>query len=193
VSEFALKNLLSGFEFLSCIPGSIGGGIIMNSGCYGEDISKILISIETINLKGEIKIIDREKINFKYRGSDLPNDLIILSAKYRGKIESKENIQKKQLKLISKKKIDQPSKIKTCGSTFKNPNNFKAWQLIKKSNCDKMEVGEIKISEKHCNFFVNKGKGTSKEIEKLISEIKKKVYEKTGINLELEIKIIGTK
>ncbi len=105
VSEFALKNLLSGFEFLSCIPGSIGGGIIMNSGCYGEDISKILISIETINLKGEIKIIDREKINFKYRGSDLPNDLIILSAKFRGKIESKENIQKKQLKLISKKKL----------------------------------------------------------------------------------------
>ena len=95
--------------------------------------------------------------------------------------------------LVDKKKKDQPSKIKTCGSTFKNPKNKKAWMLIKNSGCAGMKIGDACISEKHCNFFVNKGNAKSKDFEELIDKVKKKVYEKTGINLELEIQIIVQK
>ncbi len=191
ISDFATENSLAGLEFLSCIPGSIGGSIIMNSGCYGHDISKILQSIKTIDHQGNIKEINQNEIKFGYRESDLPKNLIILSAKLRGDLLKKDVIKNKQLELIKKKKNSQPSQIKTCGSTFKNPKNMKAWQLIKESNCDKLFVGDAKISEKHCNFFVNNGKATTSEIESLINEVKTKVLKKTGIKLELEIKIIG--
>ena len=107
-------------------------------------------------------------------------------------IDDKDKIEKKQLKLIEKKKLSQPSQIKTCGSTFKNINkNKKAWMLIKEAGCEDFEEGDAIISQKHCNFFVNKGKAKSADIEKLIKKVKKKVQEKTGVNLELEIKIIG--
>ena len=191
ISDFAKNNSVSGFEFLSCIPGSIGGGVRMNSGCYGEEISKILLSIEVMDQKGNIKLIKKEKINFFYRGCDLPEDLIILSVKLKGALSNKVEIEKKQEKLMNKKKNDQPTQVKTCGSTFKNFKKQKAWELIKNSGCDKMQVGQAKISEKHCNFFINNGKTNSKEIEELISKVKNQVFDKTGINLELEIKIIG--
>ena len=112
---------------------------------------------------------------------------------FRGKIDNKNNIQKKIRNLIERKKRDQPSKIKTCGSTFKNPENFNAWKLIKDSGCAGMRVGDAHISEKHCNFFVNRGHAKSSDLEKLITNVKKKVLDKTGINLELEIQIIGEK
>ena len=110
-----------------------------------------------------------------------------------GEKSDKQYIQKKMNDLIKQKKNGQPSKIKTCGSTFKNPNNNKAWKLIKNSGCAGMKVGDAHISQKHCNFFVNMGNAKSKDLEKLIYQVKKKVLEKTGINLELEIQIIGTK
>lgn len=191
VSEFAKINNISGMEFLSCIPGSIGGAIIMNSGCYGTDMSKILQSINTINQKGEEKTIDRSEIEFSYRNSNLPNDNIIISAILKGSISSKSLIEKKQRKLIQKKKESQPNQIKTGGSTFKNAEGKKAWMLIKESGCDKLYVGDAKISTKHCNFFINNGKATSSDIEQLINKVKKEVKVKSGIELELEIKIIG--
>ncbi len=192
LAEFAFNNSISGFEFLSCIPGSIGGGIKMNSGCYGEEISKILSSIEVMDLNGKIKELEREKINFSYRGCDLPNDLLILSAKFKGNLSNKSDIQKKQIDLINRKKKSQPTQVKTCGSTFKNSKNKKAWELIKNSGCDKIKVGQAQISEKHCNFFINNGKTNSSEIEELINKVKKEVFNSTGVNLELEIKIIGS-
>jgi len=191
VSDFAAEKALAGFEFLSCIPGSIGGGVKMNTGCYGEDISKILISIKVIDLKGNIKEINASNINFFYRGTDLPEDLIILSAKFKGLSSKKKEIIKKQSRLISTKKKSQPSQIKTCGSTFKNPINKKAWALIKESNCDKLSFGQAQMSKKHCNFVVNNGNATAEEIEKLIKKVKSDVFIKTGINLELEIQVIG--
>tara|TARA_B100000686_G_scaffold324332_1_gene379903 strand:- start:421 stop:1317 length:897 start_codon:yes stop_codon:yes gene_type:complete len=191
LSDFATKNSLTGFEFLSCIPGSVGGGIKMNSGCYGEDISNIIFSVEVMDQDGNIKELKKNQINFFYRGCDLKDDLIILSAKFKGHLSEKNDIEKKQLQLIQQKKKSQPSRIKTCGSTFKNPNNKKAWELIKESNCEKMSVGNAKISEKHCNFFVNEGNASSKDIEELIKKVKEKVFKKTNVNLELEIKIIG--
>ena len=193
ISDFASENSISGLEFLSCIPGSIGGGVIMNSGCYGEDISKILISFKAIDFSGNILEIKKEKINFQYRSANLPDDLIILSVKLQGRPGDKNQIIEKQLKLITDKKKNQPSKVKTCGSTFKNPKNKKAWELIKISDCNKLNIGDAKISDLHCNFFVNEGKASADQIEELINLVKKTVLLKTGVNLDLEIKIIGVK
>ena len=193
VSNFALENSLTGFEFLSCIPGAIGGGIRMNSGCYGEDISKILVSIQVMDLHGKIKIIQSSGVKFFYRGCNLEDNLIFVSATFRGKKDKKINIQKKINNLIKQKNKDQPYKIKTCGSTFKNPENNKAWKLIKNSGCAGMCIGDARISEKHCNFFINKGNAKSEDLENLIYQVRRKVLDKTGINLELELQIIGEK
>jgi UDP-N-acetylmuramate dehydrogenase len=193
VSNFALENSLSGFEFLSCIPGTIGGGIRMNSGCYGEDISKILISVQVMDLSGKLKVVHSSDIKFSYRGCNLDNSLIFISATFKGKNDSNPNIQKKIINLVERKKKDQPSKIKTCGSTFKNPENNKAWSLIKDSGCAGMKMGDAHISEKHCNFFVNKGNAKSQDLENLIYQVKNRVLNKTGIKLELELEIIGEK
>ncbi len=193
IANFAKENELSGLEFLSCIPGSIGGAVIMNSGCYGDDISKILVSITAIDINNcTTKEIKSEEIKFVYRSANLPKNLIITSVKLKGKKTVKDIIEKKQKFLINKKKLSQPSQVKTCGSTFKNlSGEKKAWQLIKKSGCEKFSVGDAIISNKHCNFFVNNGNAKSSDIEKLIKKVKQTVKQKMGINLELEIKIIG--
>ena len=193
VSNFALENSLSGFEFLSCIPGTIGGGIRMNSGCYGEDISKILVSVQVMDLSGKVRVIHSSNIKFSYRGCDLDNSLIFISATFKGKNENNINIKKKIDNLVERKKLDQPSKIKTCGSTFKNPQKNKAWSLIKNSGCAGMKIGDAYISEKHCNFFVNKGNAKSRDLENLIHKVESKVLNKTGVKLELELEIIGEK
>ena len=191
IADFAMENSLTGLEFLACIPGSIGGAVRMNTGCYGDDISKIFHSIKTINIQGEIKEILAKDIKFSYRGSKLEQNLIITSVKLIGKEGLKKEIEEKQKAMVERKKNSQPSQIKTCGSTFKNTKDKKAWELIKESNCERLKVGDAEISEKHCNFFVNKGNATSKDLEELINKVKNTVYQKTKVNLELEIKIIG--
>ena len=191
VSNFALENQLKGFEFLSCIPGTIGGGIRMNSGCYGEDISKLLISVQVMDLKGKMRVVYASDIKFSYRKCNIKDDLIFVSASFLGKNDDSKNIKEKINKLVERKKTDQPSQIKTCGSTFKNPEKNKAWSLIKDSGCSGMSVGDAYISKKHCNFFVNKGKAKSKDLEDLIKKVKSTVLNKTGIKLELELEIIG--
>jgi len=193
VANFAMANNLKNLEFLSCIPGSIGGAIIMNSGCYDSDISKFIISIKVLDKKKMIESeIKKEDIKFSYRGTDLSNDFIILSAKLKCSLGDKNEIEKVQNELIERKKISQPSQIKTCGSTFKNINgDKKAWMLIKEAGCNNYSEGDAVISKKHCNFFVNNGKARSRDIENLVKKVQKKVLEKTGINLELEIKIVG--
>ena len=195
VANYAKENNVGNLEFLSCIPGSIGGAIIMNSGCYENDISKILISLRAIDKK-KLSVIEikKEDINFLYRGTNLPDDLIITSAKLKGTTSVKEKIEKRQTDFIKKKKTSQPNQIKTCGSTFKNiSENKKAWMLIKEAGCEGYREGDAIISQKHCNFFVNNGNAKSSDIENLINKVKKKVQEKTGLNLELEIKIVGEK
>tara|TARA_A100001011_G_scaffold80312_1_gene83421 strand:+ start:282 stop:1190 length:909 start_codon:yes stop_codon:yes gene_type:complete len=195
VANYAKENNVGNFEFLSCIPGSVGGAIIMNSGCYGNDISKILISIRVIDKK-KLSVIEikKEDIKFSYRGTDLSSDLIIISAKFKGAVVEKEKIEKKQSSFIEKKKSSQPSQIKTCGSTFKNiSKDKKAWMLIKEAGCEDYTEGDAMISQKHCNFFVNNGNANALDIENLINKVKKKVQEETGVDLELEIKIVGEK
>ena len=195
VANFAKENNVGNLEFLSCIPGSVGGAIVMNSGCYDYDMSQVLLSIQAVDKK-KLSVIEikKEDIKFSYRGTNLPNDLIIISAKLKGVVGVTEIIEKKQLDFIKKKKSSQPSQIKTCGSTFKNiSKDKKAWMLIKESGCEDYREGDAMISHKHCNFFVNNGNAKSSDIENLINKVKKKVQEKTGVNLELEIKIVGEK
>ncbi len=193
LSDFAKQKSITGFEFLSCIPGSIGGAITMNSGCYDYDISQIFFSLKGINFSGNLKSFNKGDVKFFYRGNNLPKDLIILSAVFEGGALNKREIESRQMKLINQKKESQPNKIKTCGSTFKNPQDKKAWKLIRSSNCSNLNIGGARMSSQHSNFFLNSGSATSSDIENLIEEVRKKVFLKTGINLELEIKIIGEK
>ena len=196
LSNFALKNTITGLEFLSCIPGSIGGAIRMNAGCYGYDISKCIASIQTVDRNAIVRTIKSEKINFFYRGSDLSDDLIFLSGTFKGKKQNGKKIKERMEKLLAIKKKSQPTGIKTCGSTFKNPTNQtqkKAWELIKEAQCENMKIGDATISEKHSNFFVNQGSATSNDMENLINLVREKVFNTTGIKLELELQIIGEK
>ena len=159
-----------------------------------------LYSISSLGYKNLIELSSKSYLDSNEKSdphchiNDLKNtneDLIILSVRLRGNLANKIDIEKKQTKLLNDKKNSQPTQVKTCGSTFKNQANLKAWQLIKNSGCDKIQVGQAKISEKHCNFFINNGKTNSKEIEELINKVRDQVFAKTGVNLELEIKIIG--
>ena len=195
LAEYAANNNLTGFEFLYCIPGTIAGGVIMNSGCYGSDISKVVLSISVIDMNGEIKIIDNKDINFSYRHSSLTKNQIITNIEMKGSSLEKNKVLKIMKNLKNKKDLEQPQKIKTGGSTFKNPNNSnkKAWQLIKESGCADLKVGGIKLSNLHCNFLENLGKASSEDAENLIENIKKEVFKKTNINLELELEVVGTK
>ena len=193
LSEFALENSVSGFEFLSCIPGSIGGGIRMNSGCFGSEFKDILISVQAVNLLGEILTIPAKDINFNYRSCDLPKDLIFLSATFEGNKKKKEEIKETINIFKTKKEKAQPTKIKTGGSTFKNPikqTNKKVWEIIKKSVPDDISFGDAAISNKHTNFFINKGNASYKDMKKLIDYVKESVKNKTGVNLDLEIILV---
>jgi len=193
VSEFAIENELSGFEFLSCIPGTVGGGITMNAGCFGKEFKDILISIQAIDKLGNMKTIHSKDIKFEYRKSNLPDDLIFLSASFKGMKSNQKDILEETNKLKAKKDENQPTKIKTSGSTFKNPINQsqkKVWELIKESVPLDHSIGDACISSKHCNFFVNKGNAKFEDMKKLVDYVSKRVFEKTGINLEKEIKIL---
>ncbi len=193
LSDFAINHSLSGFEFLSCIPGTIGGGIKMNAGCFGKEFKDILLSIQAIDRFGKVVTINSKDINFEYRKNNLPNDLIFLSASFKGVKAQMNDIKKKTVFLKEKKNKSQPSKIKTSGSTFKNPisqTDKKVWELIKECVPLDQKFGDAHISNKHCNFFVNGGNATFKDMNKLIEFVSKKVLEKTGIKLEKEIKIL---
>ena len=194
VAEFASENSVGGLEFLSCIPGSIGGGIRMNSGWFGAEFKDILLSVQAIDRAGKVLTIPSSSIKFSYRAIDLPKDLIFLSASFKGQFKKK-NIAKREIEILKAKKDEtQPTQVKTGGSTFKNPikqTDKKVWELIKSSVPNNTSFGDATISEKHFNFFVNKNKATFQEMKKLIDFVKKNVKKKTGINLDLEIEIVG--
>ena len=193
LSEFAMNNDLGGFEFLSCIPGTVGGGIKMNAGCFGREFKDILISIQAINKIGQVITIPAKDIIFKYRDSNLPDNLIFLSASFKGKKKNSNLIDKEMTELKKKKEEAQPTRIKTSGSTFKNPlhqTEKKVWQLIKESVSLEKSFGDACISKKHCNFFVNKGDAKFDDMKKLIEFVSESVLKKTGVKLETEIKIL---
>jgi len=194
VAEFASENDIGGLEFLSCIPGTIGGGIRMNSGCFETEFKDILLSVQAIEKTGKVLTIPYQSIKFEYRKSNLPKNLIFLSASFKGEFKKK-NMVKKDIEILKEKKEKtQPTRIKTGGSTFKNPINQtdkKVWELIKFSVPKNTFFGDATISEKHCNFFVNKKNATYGDMKKLIDFVKSNVKEKMGVDLELEIEIVG--
>ena len=193
LSAFASENNIGGLEFLSCIPGTVGGGLRMNSGCFKKEFKDILVSVQAIDRTGKITTIQASKINFSYRQNDLDKNLIFLSASFKGEFKEKKEIQEYTKIIKNKKDYTQPTKIKTGGSTFKNPikqTDKKVWELIKKSVPLDTKFGDAEISNKHCNFFVNKNNATFKDMKNLIDFVKENVKLKTGINIETEIEII---
>ncbi|MDC3410494.1 UDP-N-acetylmuramate dehydrogenase [Candidatus Pelagibacter ubique] len=193
LSDFALNNGIGGFEFLACIPGTIGGGLKMNAGCFNKEFKDVLVSIQAIDKNGQVLTIPASKVIFKYRSNDLKEDLIFLSASFKGTKKNKEEIENEVLELKKKKNKAQPTKLKTSGSTFKNPidqTDKKVWELIKDSVPLDISFGDAHISNKHCNFFVNKNNASFEDMNKLIEFVKTSVEKKTGIVLEKEIKIL---
>ena len=181
LSEFAQDNEIGGFEFLACIPGTVGGGLKMNAGCFDKEFKDILISIQAIDKSGNVITLPASKVSFEYRNSNIPNDLIFLSASFKGEKKDKDTIKKKVLELKKKKESNQPTKIKTSGSTFKNPINQtdkKVWELIKDSVPLNTTFGDACISDKHCNFFVNKNNASFKDMIKLIEFVSENVKKK---------------
>ena len=193
LSEFAMENGIGGLEFLACIPGTVGGGLKMNAGCFNREFKDILVSIQAIDRHGRVVTITADKVLFEYRNNDLSEDLIFLSASFKGEKKNQDKIKKSIIELRNRKDESQPTKIKTSGSTFKNPisqTNKKVWELIKESVPLDTSFGDAYISNKHCNFFVNKNNASFNDMYKLIEFVKESVEKKTGIKLEKEIKIL---
>ena len=165
----------------------------MNAGCFGKEFKDILLSIQAIDALGNVITIPAEQIKFEYRKTSLSDDLVFLSASFKGIKGDVKEIKNLTNELKLKKEKAQPTRIKTSGSTFKNPisqTKKKVWELIKDSVPLDKSFGDACISDKHCNFFVNKGNATFEDMSKLIDFVSKKVLEKTGISLEKEIKIL---
>tara|TARA_Y100001936_G_C16051569_1_gene658161 strand:- start:498 stop:1400 length:903 start_codon:yes stop_codon:yes gene_type:complete len=191
LAKFALKNSIKDFEFFRGIPGSVGGAIKMNAGCYGHQTADNLKKILVLDKNGEFKKIKIDDLHLGYRSSRINDECIILQAYFNFQFGAKEEILNKFNDIQIKRESSQPIKEKTSGSTFKNPINKFAAELIEKSGCKNLRVGGAVVSEIHSNFIINKYNATSEDIENLGKQIIKKVKKNFGISLEWEIKIIG--
>jgi len=192
LAKFALKNSIKDFEFFSGIPGTIGGAIKMNAGCFGSQTADILKRILVLNKLGKIEYLTKNELGLKYRSSNLTDELVVLKADFICKYSSASEIIEKKNSIKLKRESSQPIKEKTSGSTFKNPPGEYAAALIERAGCKGMKNGGASVSTIHSNFIINNGEATALDIEKLGKKIIKQVYEKFGITLEWEIKIIGT-
>jgi UDP-N-acetylmuramate dehydrogenase len=193
VARFARDQERTGLEFLVGIPGTIGGGIKMNSGAFGSEFKDILIDVKAINNLGEIKTFSNKELQMGYRKIGLSKEWIFYEARFKSSKDSKDKITTKMRRIIHLRKEAQPTAVKTGGSTFKNPINKKAWKLIDEAGCRGLQNGDAMISEKHCNFIINLKKSTSQEIEELAQMVQDKVFEKSGIRLDWEIQRVGIK
>ena len=193
VARFAKNHSRTGLEFLIGIPGTIGGGIKMNSGAFGSEFKDVLIDVKAINHNGEYKIFSNEDLKMDYRKIDLKDEWIFLSARFKTSADSEKNIRDKMKKIILSRKNAQPIGVKTGGSTFKNPTGKKAWQLIDQAGCRGLKNGDAMISEKHCNFIVNLKNAKAHQIEELGQNVKQKVFENSGIQLNWEIERVGNR
>jgi len=191
LSKFAKINSIKNFEFFSGIPGTIGGAVKMNSGCFGFETKDILKKIKYFDIKGNKNEINADKLNLKYRSSNLKDTDIITSAKFEKNNGEIQIIENKINSIKFEREIKQPLKEITSGSTFKNPPNFFAAELIDKAGCRGLEVGDAAVSLKHSNFLINKGNATAADIEQLGKKIIDKVFNKFNILLDWEIKVIG--
>jgi UDP-N-acetylmuramate dehydrogenase len=188
---FTQEQGIGGLEFLSGVPGTVGGALAMNAGAYGSETRDVLIEAEAVDPQGNIHRLPVEKIHYSYRHCGLPEGWIFTRAFFQGKKESPAVIKERVAKIASERAATQPIRERTGGSTFKNPESHKAWQLIDAAGCRGLIVGGAQMSEKHCNFMINTGSATAADLEKLGEEVRRRVQEHSGILLEWEIRRIG--
>ena len=191
VARFALANSIDGLTFLRGIPGTIGGALRMNAGAHGGETKDVLIEARAINHKGEIVVMSNSEMQYEYRHSGAPLDLIFTHALLQGKAGDASDIEKRMNEITKAREDAQPIKSRTGGSTFKNPPNNKSWQLIDKAGMRGARVGGAMVSEMHCNFLINEGDATGSDIETLGEEVRAKVKQTSGVDLHWEIRRIG--
>jgi UDP-N-acetylmuramate dehydrogenase len=195
VARAAQAAGFAGLEFLSGIPGSIGGGLRMNAGAYGSEMKDVLRCVTALDRKGTRHVLRTEQMNMSYRRCGMPEDWIFLAADLEGEPDDPALILKRMQDIQQRRTDTQPTHDKTGGSTFANPEDDpkgrKAWQLIDEAGCRGLKVGKAKVSDKHCNFLINTGQATASDIENLGEEIRRRVKTKTGIDLRWEIRRIG--
>jgi UDP-N-acetylmuramate dehydrogenase len=190
VALTAREHALTGLEFLSGIPGTIGGAIAMNAGAYGGELGEVLISAEAIDRAGNRHEVGGDHFSFRYRHSGAPADWIFTSARLRAAPGDAMEIARRIAEIDTARTESQP-RSRTGGSTFVNPPGHKAWELIDQAGCRGLSIGRAQVSEKHCNFLINLGGATAGDIEALGEEVRRRVLEKTGVRLQWEIHRIG--
>ncbi|MDR1333423.1 MAG: UDP-N-acetylmuramate dehydrogenase [Holosporales bacterium] len=194
LSQFINKSVersLSSCEKLCGIPGTIGGAIAMNAGVPGFEIANAFIAALFLDYDGNESFITNSMLNMQYRNGNIPAGLIATTTMFRANRASKKALEATIMNATAKRVDTQPTRCATCGSTFKNPPEKKAWALIKEAGCDTLSVGGAAVSSKHCNFLINTGCAKASDFVELITIIKKRVLEETGVLLEEEIKVIG--
>jgi UDP-N-acetylmuramate dehydrogenase len=191
VARTALSHDLAGLEFLSGIPGSIGGGLRMNAGAYGAEFKDVLIDCRAMDRSGEIHTITNAEMGFSYRHSGVDERWIFLSARFKAQPGDREAIANKMADIQKSRSDSQPIRTYTGGSTFANPDGGKAWQLIDAAGCRGLKVGGAQVSEQHCNFLINTGTATATDLETLGETVREKVKTTSGVELRWEIKRIG--
>jgi UDP-N-acetylmuramate dehydrogenase len=191
VSSIARDAAISGMEFLRSIPGTVGGFVRMNGGAYGGEVRDILVDCDVVLRNGELKTLPVADLHYSYRHSELPDGSIVVAARFLGKPGEPEAIQAEMDRISSSREASQPLRSKTGGSTFKNPEGQKAWQLVDQAGCRGLQIGGAQVSEKHTNFLINTGDATSTDIEALGEEVRARVKAKSGIELQWEIQRVG--
>lgn len=191
VARQAAEAGVGGLEFLRGIPGTVGGALRMNAGCYGREIKDVFVEATAIDSKGKKHLMTLADMNFEYRKAGVPEDFIFVEAVFEGEQGDPAEIRARMNALVEQRESTQPVKSKTGGSTFKNPPGHKSWQLIDEAGCRGLMRGQAQVSEKHCNFLINSGDATAADIEGLGEEVRARVKAKFGIELEWEIKRVG--
>ena len=193
LKKVLIEKEIGGLEFIISIPGRIGGLIRTNAGCFGNNVSNVLVRARIMNDWGEIYEVEKEDFNFSYRSSTFPENWIILEATFECANKSKDEIKRILDEQKKYREENQPINKRTAGSTFKNPDGLSAWKLIKDAGCQGLKVGGAEVSDKHANFLINSGNATAQDIEDLGELIVEKVKEKTSITLEWEVRRMGVK
>ena len=191
VSSTARDAGLAGIEFLRSIPGAVGGFVRMNGGAYGREVKDILVECEVVLRSGERRTLANADLDYTYRHSALPDGAIVVSATFRGHPGEPTAIGAEMDRIAAEREASQPLRSKTGGSTFKNPEGHKAWQLVDAAGCRGLRIGDAQVSEKHTNFLLNLGTATSADIEALGEEVRRRVKAHSGIELEWEIQRVG--
>ncbi len=193
VSSTARDNAIAGLEFLRSIPGTVGGFVRMNGGAYGREVKDVLIDCDVVIRSGEIATLPLSELGYTYRHSDLVDGCIVVAARFRGERGEPAAIQAEMDRISAAREASQPLRSKTGGSTFKNPEGARAWELVDQAGCRGLQIGGAQVSEKHTNFLINTGDATSADIEQLGEEVRTRVKQHSGVDLEWEIKRIGRK